>query len=220
MGANEHGMVVIGYSVESARADSVSVRMRLLLDTALGEKDYAVYEIMDGNNQMRQIENEQAIQTENAADPVNDYIPLAFYGYDDPDSPGIIAYTVNSPSAMPYRVAFAHWNNLAAAAFDYTPDPGLYFTNEYNLKYQTADSACALYYDMGTVEAGGTGKTVLANYGVYSNREVEEPGRVVTNVVSPMSLDLSPDKGSYLKTDPSLPGDATFGIQLQIEIPQ
>ena len=52
---------------------------------------------------MRQIENEQAIQTENAADPVNDYIPLAFYGYDDPDSPGIIAYTVNSPSAMPYR---------------------------------------------------------------------------------------------------------------------
>lgn len=217
VGANEHGMVVIGYSVESARADSVSVRMRLLLDTALGEKDYAVYEIMDGNNQMRQIENEQAIQTENAADPVNDYIPLAFYGYDDPDSPGIIAYTVNSPSAMPYRVAFAHWNNLAAAAFDYTPDPGLYFTNEYNLKYQTADSACALYYDMGTVEAGGTGKTVLANYGVYSNREVEEPGRVVTNVVSPMSLDLSPDKGSYLKTDPSLPGDATFGIQLQIE---
>ncbi len=216
-GANEHGMVVLNYSVESARTDTVSVRQRLLLDTALGEKDYAVYEIMDQNNLMRRVESEQVIQTENVTDPVRDFIPLAFFGYDDPNAPGIVAYTVNSASALPYSVAFAHWNNIAATAFDFVPDPALYFTSKNNIKYQTADSACALYYDMGTVTAGDKGKSIMTNYGVYSNREVEESGKVAMNVVSPTALELSADKKSYLKTDPSVPGDATFGIQAQIE---
>jgi len=209
-GANEHGMAILSYKVKSARTDSVSVKQRLLLDTALGDQDYAVYEIMDENNNMRRVETEQVFETK-------DHIPLAFFGYDDPNAPGITAYTVNSASAMPYRVAFAHWNNLAATVFDFANDPSLNFTTKNNLKYQTADSAYALYYDMGTVAAGGEGKTVSTNYGVYSNSEAEEDGKVVLNVVSPMSLELSADKRTYRKTDPSVPGVATFGIQAQIE---
>ena len=210
VGANEHGMVILSYKVASARKDSVSVKQRLLLDTALGEQDYAVYEIMDKNSSMRRVETEQVFETK-------DYIPLAFFGYDDPDAPGITAYTVNSASAMPYRVAFAHWNTIASTAFDFVGDPSLNFTSRNNLKYQTADSACALYYDMGTVAAGGEGKAISTNYGVYSNSEIEEGGKVALNVVSPMSLELSEDKTAYRKTDPSVPGAATFGIQAQIE---
>jgi len=210
VGANEHGMVVLSYSVRSSRQDTVSVKQRLLLDTALGNQDYAFYEIMDENNQMRRIETEQVIEAQ-------DHIPLAFFGYDSPDAPGITAYTVNSAAAMPYKVAFGHWNNLAATAFDFVNDPTLNFTTPNNLKYLTADSAYGLYYDMGTVTAGGEGTTVITNYGVYSNSETEERGSVALNVVSPMSLELSADRMSYTKTDPAVPGDATFGIQAYIE---
>ncbi|HOD02197.1 MAG TPA: hypothetical protein PKN28_02610, partial [Clostridiales bacterium] len=210
IGANEHGMVIISYKVESARTDAVSVRERLLLDTALGAQDYAVYEIMDENNNMRRVEAERIFET-------NDYIPLAFFGYDDPNAPAITAYTVNNATTVPYMVAFAHWNNLAATAFDFVPDSSMTFTNKNNIKYQTADSACALYYDMGTIPANGAGKTISTNYGVYSNSKAEEAGKIALNVVSPTSLELSADKKTYLKTDSSVPGDATFGIQAQIE---
>lgn len=217
VGANEHGMVMLSYKVESARTDTVSVKHRLLLDTALGEQDYAVYEIMDQNNNMRHIETEQVIQTEHVKDTINDFIPLAFFGYDDPNAPGMTVYTVNSAAAMPCKVALGHWNNLAATAFDFVPDSSLNFASKNNLQYQTADSAYALYYDMGTVAAGGEGNIISTNYGVYSNSETEEAGKVALNVVSPMSLELSADKKTYQKTDPSVPGVATFGVQAQIE---
>ena len=210
MGSNEHGMVILSYRVSSAREDTVSIKQRLLLDSALGSQDYAFYEIMDNNNTMRQIENEQTIQTQ-------DFIPLAFFGYDDPNAPGITAYTVNNAASMPYRVTFAHWNNLAATAFDYTPNPEMNFTSRNNLLYQTADSAYALYYDMGSVAPGGEGSLVSTNYGVYSNESAQDAGEVALNVVSPLSLDLSADRKTYQKADPSLPGIATFGIQAQIE---
>ena len=88
--------------------------------------------------------------------------------------PRITAYTVNNAASMPYRVTFAHWNNLAATAFDYTPNPEMNFTSRNNLLYQTADSAYALYYDMGSVAPGGEGSLVSTNYGVYSNESAQD----------------------------------------------
>lgn len=209
-GSTEHGMVSLSYKVMSARKDTVSVKQRLLLDTALGNQDFGYYEVVDINNNFRQIETEQVIKSK-------DYIPLNFFAYDDQDAPGITAYTVNSADTLPYQVAFAHWNNLAATAFDFVPDNTMTFTNRDNLLYQTADSAYALYYDMGSVSAGGTGKQIVTNYGVYSNYEASSSDNIAVNITSPLSLDLTSDKKKYEKTDASLLGNSTFSVQAQLE---
>ena len=72
-----------------------------------------------------------------------------------------------SSSQVSYQVAFAHWNRLASTMFDYqrgevTAD----FTNDKN-DFRTADSALAMYYDMGAVRPGATGKKLTAFYGVF-----------------------------------------------------
>jgi hypothetical protein len=210
IGSAEHGMISLSYRVTSARSDTVKIKQRLLLDTALGEQDFAYYEVVDINNSYRHINTEQVIESK-------EYIPLNFFAYNDPGAPSITAYTVNSANALPYQVAFAHWNNLAATAFDFVPDTSMTFTNKHNLLYQTADSAYALYYDMGSVSAAGAGKQVVTNYGVYSNFTVSHSDNIAVNITAPLSLSLSPDRKEYEKADASLPGKANFGVQAQFE---
>ncbi len=208
--SNEHGMVIISYKVQNNGNKNVSINQRLLLDSTLGQQDYAIYKIMDKNNVLRTIEKEQVVDA-------NDFIPMAFFGYDNPEVPGIVSYTVNSDTSMPYKVAFGHWNNLASTAFDFVPDPTMHFTSKNNFKYQTADSAYALYYDMGKIPAGGEGKIISTNYGVYSNAKGKEQGEIAINAVSPISLTLSKDKKTYEEASDSLPGEATFQIQAQFD---
>lgn len=64
------------------------------------------------------------------------------------------------------QIAFAHWNSIAATDFDFAPNESLDFTNEGNDQYGTADSAMAMYYDLGTVNAGKQG-IVNTYYGVF-----------------------------------------------------
>lgn len=210
IGSAEHGMVSLSYKVTSGRSDTVKIKQRLLLDTALGEQDFAYYEVVDINNNYRHIKTEQVIESK-------EYIPLNFFAYDDSSAPSVTAYTVNSANALPYKVAFAHWNNIAATAFDFAPDTSMTFTNKDNLLYQTADSAYALYYDMGDVSASEASRQVVTNYGVYSNFTVSHSDNVAINISSPLSLSLSADRKEYKKVDASLPGKATFAVQAQLE---
>ena len=208
--SNEHGMVIISYKVQNNGNKNVSINQRLLLDSTLGQQDYAIYKIMDKNNVLRTIEKEQVVDA-------NDFIPMAFFAYDNPETPGIMSYTVNSATSMPYKVAFGHWNNLASTAFNFVPDPTMHFTSKNNFKYQTADSAYALYYDMGQIPSGGESKIISTNYGVYSNAKGKEQGEIAINAVSPLSLTLAKDKKSYEAAMDSLPGEATFQIQAQFD---
>ena len=66
---------------------------------------------------------------------------LRFYAYDDIYSPTATASTVVSSKGMLKKVAFAHWNSLAATGFDFAPDETLDFTSDGNDQYGTADSA-------------------------------------------------------------------------------
>ena len=43
--AAQHGMVSIGYTVTAKSDEVASIQMRLMVDTALGYQDYAVYEV-------------------------------------------------------------------------------------------------------------------------------------------------------------------------------
>ena len=148
-GSNEHGMVCITYNVKNNGTDNVSIEARMLLDSAIGNQDFAYYELPDTSYSSNTIEKECVIKGEE--------IPATFYAYDDLKNPQATASTVISSKGMLKQIAFAHWNSIAATDFDFAPNESLDFTNEGNDQYGTADSAMAMYYDLGTVNAGKQG---------------------------------------------------------------
>ena len=182
-GSTEHGTTQISYSVENA-GEGAEIKCRILMDTALGYQDYAYYKVSG-----EYLERETAL----AEDGYN----KSFYAATDPYDPRIVAYTINAAvdgvECKPYQTVFAHWNNLASAVFDYTPDTDFTFTNYNNRKYLTSDSAYALYFDMGQVAAGGKA-SIATNYGVYSNESVSENDAMAVNVNAPDVLQFARDE--------------------------
>ena len=91
------------------------------------------------------------------------------------------------------------------------------FTNPYNEKYLTADSAYALYFDMGSVAANGEGNTVATNYGIYSNVTVNNDDKVAINFSSELgAMQLTDTKDEYKpQTADGKNGD--FSVSTQIK---
>lgn len=173
-GSTEHGTVLISYAVENHGAPA-QVECRVLMDTALGYQDYAYYRVGSEYLERETLLGEGGYEK-------------SFYAVTSPSDPAIMAYTINGSvddrESEPYQVIFAHWNNLASAVFDYTPDETMTFTNFNNPEYLTSDSAFALYYDLGEVSVDGK-SAVAVNYGVYSNESMTEQDTVAVNVNAP-----------------------------------
>ena len=212
-----HGMASISYGVKSTDGRSAdSVQARVMLDTALGYQDYAVYELTKKDSTYEQIQSETVIDNSDGEAYNN-----ALFGYYNPKAPSVTAYTVNASInnkiVAPYQIAFGHWNNLASSVFDFEPDNSLTFTNPYNEKYLTADSAYALYFDMGSVAANGEGNTVATNYGIYSNVTVNNDDKVAINFSSELgAMQLTDTKDEYKpQTADGKNGD--FSVSTQIK---
>lgn len=213
VGSNNHGMAYISYKAETTGAPA-DISARVLMDTALGYQDYAIYEMAGSDNSYTRVDKESIYS--NAG---GNLYEKTFFAYDDINNPTILAYTVNASineqECKPEKVAFGHWNNLAASVYDFTPDPGMTFTNPNNKKYLTADSAYALYYIMGTV-TNASAQNIATYYGVYSNEKVSDKNTVALNLTSPSSMELSGDKKNYLsQTQGGDLGD--FTIQTSVE---
>lgn len=191
--SENHGLVEISYSVVNNRNANVKVEVRLLLDTALGEQDYAYYSIPNDNAPWTVIYNEQSLE--------GDKVPTYFEANNSDDMWNITGYSVLEAApdvTKPYKVTFAHWNNLASTIFDYTPNPDLAYVSHINAGYRTADSAVASYYDLGSVARGGSG-SFKTYYGVRSRIGFDEAERTVDITVnSPASLELNEDKTAYI----------------------
>ena len=198
--AGEHGMVSISLVAQNNSGAAVPVQARILLDTCLGDQDYAYYQV-SGGSLTNTMKTEQIITDEASL--------RSFYAVDDIGSPTLNAYVVSSPT----KAAIGHWNNLAASLFDFAPNTSLNFTNAIN-DYLTADSACALYYDLGTVGNGQSG-SVVGYYGVYSNHTVSLDNRVAINTVAPLRLELNSDKSAYVRQ--SEVGIADFAVTVSAE---
>ena len=187
-GSNEHGMAYISYEVLNT-GEEADIKCRILMDTALGYQDYAYYNVGDGNNL---VQSEQTLEKEG--------YNKSFYSVDNPFAPSVVAYTVNASienkECMPYMTTFAHWNNLAATVFDYEADDTMTFTNAYNKEYLTADSAYAMYFDMGNV-AKNQSSIIATNYGVFSNETVDYSASAALNVIAPDVMELTSDKAAY-----------------------
>ena len=198
--ASEHGMVSIALAAQNKSGAAVPVQARILYDTCLGDQDYAYYQV-SGGSLTNTMKSEQIITDEASL--------RSFYAVDDLGATTVTAYVVSTPT----KAAIGHWNNLAASLFDFAPDTSLTFTNFIN-DYLTADSACALYYDLGTVENGQT-SSLVSYYGVYSNHTVNLDNRVAINTVAPLRLELNSDKSAFVRQ--SEVGSADFAVTVSAE---
>ncbi len=188
-----HGMVQVAYKVENEGAPAEDVQLRILMDTALDKQDYAYYEVLRaGDTGFDLVTKETEIKSKDYGN--------AFFAYNDLSAPTITAYSLKIGSDRikdHEKVVFGHWNNLASTAFDYEPDENMNFTNTQNTKYLTADSAYALYYDLGNMAKDSS---VVAGtiYGVYSHAEINpQDEKVTVDGSGPERLTLSEDKKEY-----------------------
>lgn len=213
--STQHGMSQISYSVTSSKDNVANVKVRILLDTALGNQDYAFYQLANSLGEYRTVRSEVLLNNKgNAA------YDTTLFAIDDAMSPSINAYTINSAvdgnTFAPYQVAFGHWNNLASSVFDFAPDETLDFTTPYNVQYRTADSAYALYFDMGALTED-VASTVSTHYGIYSNANVGAEESVAINLpVVPVSMDMNEAKDAYIsQTDGGRPGDVQIKMLIE-----
>lgn len=194
------GTAMITYSVKNTSESAKSIKGRVLIDTQLGEKDYGYYEVPKQRLGQGYSYFESERTWDSSADPTVN-MPSDYFVRDNPFSSSIVGYGVNSvfTEAKPYKMTFAHWANIAATVFDYTPDESLNFTNSLN-SHKTADSAAALYYDLGSVGAGSE-KSFSTYYGVTANLKNKD-NKVIINTTAPSKLKFTDDtRTAYEGTD-------------------
>ncbi|WP_242955328.1 hypothetical protein [Flavonifractor sp. An52] len=204
--SNEHGMVSISLSATNSSGSNANIKARVLWDTALGGYDFGTYQAVDEESVTH------AISTEQILDGTDYPIPQNFYCLDNVFDPAITAYSVNSPQAMPYQAAFGHWNNLAASLFDFVPDSSMDFTKTQN-DYLTADSAYALYYDLGSV--GSTPVSMVTYYGVYSHKDVSAAEKMTVDVSAPLRLTLNDAGDDYVRQTDQGVADFAAGVTFE-----
>jgi hypothetical protein len=182
------GTAMITYTVKNGGGAAVNVQSRVLIDTQLGDKDYGYYELPKQNLGQGYEYFEFERSWDSKADPTI-RMPADYFVRDNPYASGIVGFGVNSVFAdqKPYKMTFAHWANIAATKFDYAPDPALNFTNAIN-GAKTADSAVALYYDLGGIAADGE-KSFSTYYGVTANLK-NKNNRVLINTTAPSKLEF------------------------------
>ena len=198
--SNESGMVSLSLSVANGSGAAVPVQTRILYDTALGEQDFGYYQYNDTSTQKTETISMERVLTGG--------IPRQLFATDDPYSPSVAAYSVNN-DRLPTKVAFGHWSHLASTLFDFTPVETLDFTNTRN-EYMTADSAYALYFDLGSVAAGGSA-SLNTYYGVFSNHKTPASDSVAVNLTAPVRLKLNGKKTDFVP-ESGVKGSAHFAV--------
>ena len=198
--SNESGMVSLSLSVTNGSGAAVPVQTRILYDTALGEQDFGYYQYNNTSTQKAETISQEKVLTSD--------IPQQLFATDDPYSPSVVAYSVNSDK-QPTQAAFGHWSHLASTLFDFTPVETLDFTNTRS-EYMTADSAYALYFDLGSVAAGGS-TSLNTYYGVFSNHKTPASDSVAVNLTAPVRLKLKDDKSDFVPEN-GVKGSAHFAV--------
>ena len=198
--SNESGMVSLSLSVTNSSGTAVPVQTRILYDTALGEQDFGYYQYNNTSTQKTETISQEKVLTSD--------IPQQLFATDDPYSPSVVAYSVNSDK-QPAQAAFGHWSHLASTLFDFTPVETLDFTNTRS-EYMTADSAYALYFDLGRVAAGGS-TSLNTYYGVFSNHKTPASDSVAVNLTAPVRLRLNAAKNDFVP-ESGVKGSAHFAV--------
>lgn len=211
------GTAMISYTVKNNSGKAVNVKSRVLMDTQLGDKDYGYYELPKQNLG----QGYEYFEFERTWDKTQDpaiRMPADYFVRDNPFASSIVGFGVNSvfEDQKPYKMTFAHWANIAATKFDYEPDPSLNFTNSIN-GTKTADSAAALYFDLGSMGAGKE-KTFSTYYGVTANLKNKD-NKILINTTAPSKLEFKDGTNKAYKGSEKAVGDNIVRINTTVTNP-
>lgn len=212
------GTAMISYTVRNKGTGAKTIKSRVLMDTQLGEKDFGYYELPKQNLG----QGYEYFEFERTWDKILDpsiRMPADYFVRDNPFASDIVGFGVNSvfEDQKPYKMTFAHWANIAATKFDYEPDTTLNFTNNLN-KTKTADSAAALYYDLGSIEKG-TEKVFSTYYGVTANLKNKD-NKVLINTTAPSKLEFTDSSNTAYKGSEKAVGENIVRINTTITNPK
>ncbi len=182
------GNVGLSFKVKNNGSADKNVSIRLLLDTALGNRIDAPYFVIDRDVQPTFTETEYS----------GENVPQQIRSVDSVTSPSRLAYILMqaegwSGGEKPGRVILGHWANIANTRYDYTPDPYCDFSN-YSNSYREPDSAAAIYWENRTVKSGEAfSGEVLYGVGNFSNTQSE-----TTDIhITAERVELAADKVTY-----------------------
>ena len=182
------GNVGLSFKVQNNSGNDENVSVRLLLDTALGNRIDAPYFVIDEDVQPTFTETEYT----------GDKVPQQIRSLDSVTEPSRISYILMqaegwSGGTKPGKVILGHWANLANTRYDYTPDKYCDFSN-YSNSYREPDSAAAIYWENQLVSNGATfNGELLYGVGNFSNTQSETTDIQITTE----RVELSSDKKSY-----------------------
>ena len=182
------GNVGLSFRVQNNSAKEETVSVRLLLDTALGNRIDAPYFIIDRDVQPTFTETEYT----------GEKVPQQIRSVDSVTEPSRISYILMQADGWnggtkPGKVILGHWANLANTRYDYTPDQYCDFSN-YSNSYREPDSAAAIYWENQTVKSGETfNGELLYGVGNFSNTQSETTDIQITTE----RVELDADKKSY-----------------------
>lgn len=186
--SNTAGNVGFSFKVENNSGKDENVSVRLLLDTALGNRIDAPYFVIDKNIQPTFTETEFS----------GDTVPQQIRSVDSVTNPTRLSYILMQADGWnggvkPNKVIVGHWANLANTRYSYTPDVYCDFSN-YSNDYREPDSAAAMYWENQALKSGEsfTGE-LLYGVGNFSNSTGEAMGMNITTD----RVELSEDKKSY-----------------------
>ena len=186
--SNTTGNVGLSFKVANNSGKDEDVSVRLLLDTALGNRIDAPYFVIDTKTQPTFTETEYS----------GNAVPQQIRSVDSLTNPTRLSYILMQAQGWgggtrPNKVILGHWANLANTRYDYTPDPYCDFSN-YSNDYREPDSAAAVYWENNTVKNGEsfTGE-LLYGVGNFSN---SADGAMGINITTER-VELSEDKKSY-----------------------
>ncbi|MDR2733547.1 MAG: hypothetical protein LBC99_02750 [Spirochaetota bacterium] len=152
----------IKYWVLNGTSVMQSIGVRILLDTAVGDKDGVPFKV-PGHGL---IESEYEIS--------GNAVPQCWYSYDDYDMPNVrtIGVTRAQDAFPPDRIIFAAWRRLHGAPWNFKAKKGTSFSQAL---LSGKDSAVALYYES-RITPPGASFEAETTYGLYSVQE--ESGKV------------------------------------------
>jgi hypothetical protein len=171
--------VSLAVTIANKSPDELSVGLRLLLDTYLGEADFPHFR----TDRHREINGELSFSSED--------MPAYWWSRSSrlPEAPGLLVPLRGQGVTTPDRLVLANWKRLSDSAWLYEPLPARNFSD---LPYSINDSAAGHYYGPARLAAGESRTIVIVLSGGKPVPPTDAAAAVAAPASSPSAAGAAP----------------------------
>lgn len=198
------GNVGLSFDVENNTGENKNISVRLLLDTALGNRIDAPYFVVDTKTKATLTETEFSDDNEECEN-----VPQQIRAVDSLTNPTRLSYILTQGwdfGVKPNKVILGHWANLANTRYEYDADEYCDFTN-YSNDYREPDSAAAIYWENNALASGESFVGELL-YGV---------GNFSKSTGYPMGINITTERVELAADKKSYKNDGDIKVTVEID---